>query len=76
MDQQEEYTGMLESEVADADTLQLVNALGSVDFKERSLIDVLFEWGKFYGASAHTDEVDSAVLAALIAIRDENAHSH
>jgi len=70
MDQQEEYTGMSEAEVADVDTLRLINALGAVDFKERSLVDVLFTWGKLYGASAHTDEVDSAVLAALISVRD------
>ncbi len=70
MDQQEEYTGMSEAEVSDVDTLRLVNALGAVDFKERSLVDVLFAWGKLYVASAHTDEVDNAVLAALKGVRD------
>lgn len=71
MDQQEEYTGMLESELAEVGMLRLMNALGALDLTERKLVDVLVAWGKLFDDIEGMDEVDAAVLAALIAIRDD-----
>ncbi len=71
MDQQEEYTGMLESELPEVGTHRLMNALGALDLPERKLIDVLVAWGKLFDDTQGMDEVDAAVLAALIAVRDD-----
>ncbi|MDO9485302.1 MAG: hypothetical protein Q7K25_04485 [Actinomycetota bacterium] len=70
MDQQEEYTGMLESELAEVDKIRLLNALGAVDFSERKLVDVLVAWGTLFDDIEDMDSTDEAVLAALIAVRD------
>ena len=72
MDQQEEYTGMLESELTDVETVRLLNALGGIDFSERHLVDVLIAWGKLFDDIQGMDATDEAVLAALIAVREDS----
>lgn len=70
IDQQEEYTGMSESEVTDVDMIRLLNALGGLDFTERKLVDVLVAWGKAFDDNQGKDELDKAVLTALVEVRD------
>lgn len=62
---------LTESELTDAGTVAVLNAIKEIGHSERRIIDILITWAMTYDDIEGLDDIDEEILGVLIKERDE-----